>query len=351
ITQAETLYYWKAKARDPSGTNEWSGWSETRSFVMDMEIGIDYPYWYQVAGPQFEQCERESVKVVDDSVLISEYETTIDEGFEGSFLPAGWDTLNRGESSNEWSRASDRVYSGSYSVKISFDSKDTVDVWLVTDTLNLSSVASCTLSFWGQDNYASDYSYHGIWASTTSQTNTNTFSEVQQINATAEDTWEKSTVNLSSYVGNSSVYVAFRYEEINGTEWWVDDITVKSVYTNPPGGGYLLSPPIVYQDLKTEDYNRNSWDGVKWTKSRASDSIGMQIEYKHNGPWTLVPDNAIGAQGGDSNSTGFFDLDTNFCTVDLSNLTPNTYDTLRIKALFGKGTTKASSNPALYMWA
>jgi len=42
--------------------------------------------------------------------------------------------------------------------------------------------------------------------------------------------------------------------------------------------GNLTSPPVVYNDLTTENLNRNDWDGVKWTKLSADDSIGIQIE-------------------------------------------------------------------------
>jgi len=51
------------------------------------------------------------------------------------------------------------------------------------------------------------------------------------------------------------------------------------------------------------------------------------------------------------NSTGFFDKTSYFCTVNLSSLNPNSYDTLRIKAIFRRQTAKASSDPALLMWA
>lgn len=108
----------------------------------------------------------------------------------------------------------------------------------------------------------------------------------------------------------------------------------------------LISPPIVYTDLTTENPDRGHWDGVKWTKSHADDSIGVQIEFKSAGVWNLVPD--IDLPG---NSAGFFDNTSDFCTVDLSSLNPTTYDTLRIKALFIRGSGKASSDPALKMWS
>jgi len=340
--EAETLYYWKARAIDLSGTNDWSPWSVIRSFVMDMDLGMDPAYWYQVAGPQFENCTLDSLKVDGDSVIISDYAEVVDVGFETALLPSGWDTLTRGASSNNWAQVTDEVYEGAYSARIIFDAKNEVDAWLVTNALDLTPFSSCTLSFWGCDTFADDYQYHGIWVSTTSQTDTNAFSVVDTIDATAEGTWEKSTVNLTDYAGSPTVYVAFRYKEDNGTYWWVDNVFIKGIYTTPPGGGYITSPPIVFSDLQNENASRDNWVGAKWTKSSADDSIGLQIQYLSGGSWDSVP-------GIPGNSNYIFQLDTFFCNADLSGLNTTIYDTLRLKAKFRAYTGDAS--PSLIMWA
>ena len=68
--EAETLFYWKARARDPAGSNAWSDWSVIRSFTMDMDLGDDFPYWYQVAENQFHQCTLDNVIVQGNSVVL-----------------------------------------------------------------------------------------------------------------------------------------------------------------------------------------------------------------------------------------------------------------------------------------
>jgi hypothetical protein len=136
---------------------------------------------------------------------------------------------------------------------------------------------------------------------------------------------------------------------IHSNMTWLIEAAVE--YGSEIPEGTLISPAVVYSDLTTENPDRNDWDGVKWTKSSADDSIGVQIEYKHSGSWSLVPDDSIVAQGGCTNSTGFFNQTSDFCTVDLSLLRPNIYDTLRIKAIFRRPPTKVSSDPALKMWA
>ncbi len=346
---AETLYYWKARAIDPSGTNDWSPWSAIRSFTMDMDLGTDPAYWYQVAGPQFENDTLDSLKVEGDSVVISNYSGVVDVGFESTFLPSGWDTLTRGTSSNNWAQVTDKAYEGSYSAKITYAKSGEADAWLVTDTLDLSLFDSCTISFWGCDTFADDYQYHGIWASTTSQTDTSTFSEISAIDETAEGTWTKSTVNLTTYAGDPIVYIAFRYKEDNGTDWYIDNVFIKGIYTASPTGGYITSPPIVFSDLQNEDAGRSDWVGAKWTKSSADDSIGLQIQYLHGGSWDPVPDGDL-----PGNSAFFFQLDTFFCNVDFAGLNTTIYDTLRLKAKFRAYTDalmRSDASPALMMWA
>ncbi len=136
-----------------------------------------------------------------------------------------------------------------------------------------------------------------------------------------------------------------------GTKDYVEVVgnTVKLI--SPYTTGTLTSPPIVYTDLTAESANRNHWDGVKWTKSSAADSIGLQIEYKDGGTWSLVPDSVAGSPVLPGNLNGFFDMGEAFCTVDLSVLSTSTYDSLRMKATFKSYTTKSVGDPTLEMWA
>ncbi|MCK4422172.1 T9SS type A sorting domain-containing protein, partial [candidate division WOR-3 bacterium] len=333
----ETVYYWRARATDPNDTGIWSSWSGIRSFTMDMEV--NEVYWYQVAGAQFDQCIKNGLKVQGDSVVLDN--TVLDEGFETPFPPYGWQILVKGTPSRQWEHAGDQVYSGDSSARVLFHPSQMIDTWLVTDTLDLSCYEACTLSFFGYNSAAGNYQYHGIWASTSSQTDTTTFVEIQQIPATPETTWENSTIDFSTYAGNSTVYLAFRYKGTNGTSWWIDSVTIFSRRFE----GTLTSPAIVYTDLTTEDPDRTSWIGAKWTKSSADDSIGIQIEYLDGGIWNLIPEDSL-----PGNSEGNF-FSTAFCNLEFSSLNTTTYDTLRLKTIFRRASAKASSDPVLKMWA
>ena len=335
----ETIYYWKARATDSISLVEWSPWSEIYSFTMDMETND--VYWYQVSGNQFNKCEKRNVRVEGDSVVIPEVDTFLVEGFEGTFPPTGWQVLTYGTPSRKWENTNEQIHSGDSSALVRFHPEQGVHTWLITKAFDLSNYETCTLSFWTLDTRASYYGYHGLLVSTTTQMDTSSFSEIQQITATTEGIWEQSVIDVSAYAGQSNVYFAWRYKELAGTNWFLDDIEIFGHGSQ----GTITSPVISYSSLQNENPNRSHWDGVKWTKSQIDDSIGVQIEYKSLGSWDLVPD--FDLQG---NSNGFFDQTTDFCTVDLSNLNSSTYDSIRIKAIFRRIDEQGSSYPALLMW-
>ncbi|GAI63071.1 unnamed protein product, partial [marine sediment metagenome] len=107
--------------------------------------------------------------------------------------------------------------------------------------------------------------------------------------------WEVYNVDLSAYDGQTSVYVAFRYNELDGTDWWVDDISITG--NLDADSGFAVSPPIAFVDFP----NRREWDKAQWTQATGNDSIKIQIEFLSGGVWSLVPD--IDLPG---NSTGFY---------------------------------------------
>ena len=340
--EAETLFYWRARSTDSIELGIWSPWSEDRSFTMN--LGVNDVYWYQSKGPQFEKCAKIHIKVEGDSVVLSEADTLLKEGFEGLFPPPGWQSLILGTPSRAWVQTNVLFHSGNSAAMVLYHPTKRVNNYLITEAINLSSYNACTLSFWGLDERASYYGYHGIWISTTSQSDTSTFSELQQIPATSEGIWEHFVVDISAYAGQPTVYFAWRYNEVAGTNWYIDDI---SIFENKSEGeGILTSPPVAYRDLITENPYRTSWDGAKWRKSSADDSIGMQIEYMDVGVWNLVPDSLLSG-----NSIGLFDQTSKFCTVDLSTLNINIYDSLRMKLIFRSSSIKASGSPALKMLA
>jgi hypothetical protein len=337
--EAESLHYWKARARDPNESNTWSSWSETRSFTIDMDLPQSSVYWCMVAGPQFGKCLTSHIRVQGGSLTLDTALIDLQE-FEGGGLPSlGWDIIDLDQSPNKgWKRTNALAHSGTRSARCEGDDEEVYSI-LVSKLYDLENFFACSLSCFLRDDNASLYQYHGLWASTHSQTDTSDFSEVDTIFATAEDTWEENKIDLSAYDGEDTVYLGYCYKETDGADWYVDDHKLFAVHR----AGTLSTQAIAYEGLKNEDPTRSSWIGAKWTKSHEDDSIGLQIEYLSGGSWDLVPDADL-----PGNSNGFYDVDTFFCNVDLSGLNPGTYDTLRMRMTFKQyGTT----NPSLNMLA
>jgi hypothetical protein len=338
LTDGET-YWWKVKCTDPGGSGIWTQSTAKRSFTIDISLPEDIWAWFQTTAAQFEYCALNGIEIEGDSLVISlSTQTTIlQQGFESTtFPPTGWAKFAGpgNGSTNDWARQTNQSHSGSASAGIEYDSDNTVDRFLATENLNLSSVANTELVFWHRDNWASYYVYHGIWASTVSQTNPDDYSQVIETGPTSEDTWEQFMVDLSAYDGSNSVYFAFRYNEYNGTDWWIDDILIRG---NTQGdSGTATSTPIAYIDFPV----RKGWDKARWTQSTGSDSIKLQLEYKSSGIWSLIPDGAL-----PGNSSGFF-TNTQTGEVDISVLDTTTYDTLRLVA----NLYKSSIEPSLLDW-
>jgi hypothetical protein len=372
---AETLYYWRARATDdPLIVSNWSEWSEARSFTMDMEAGD--VYWYQVSGNQFTKCIKKNISVQGDSIIINKSVDTT------TILVENWD---------------DGDYSGWHFPDYNSDGV----TWTVGTTDDL------ILDFFGYiidyqpPNFGTNYAYYSDDDAGSDSPETHeqlyydpifidrdidslkiyyeygfrkkffgneVFSFYIRFYYPSGDTWGPDfvyrTYNSSVRNGGSELIDLSDslYPSITGHER-PDSFQVSWIYSDSVDQGWaaaidsvrsftiltkgvLVTPPITFNDLKTENPDRNHWDGVKWTKSSADDSIGVQIEYLNGGIWNLVPDLDL-----PGNSDGFFNQSSDFCAVDLSTLNTSTYETLRIKVIFRKYSTKSASNPSLKMLA
>lgn len=344
LTDGET-YWWKVKCTDPGGSGYWTSYTTKRSFTIGVSLPVSTCSWYQTTAAQFNFNTFDGTMVQGDSVVIAmnNLTTLLDEGFEAvTFPPTGWAKFAgpANSSTRDWARKTDQFHTGSASAGINYDGSNTVDRFLVTEKLSLKNVADARLVFWSRDNWASYYMYHGLWASTNSQTNPADFTEVASIPPTAEDTWEERTIDISAYDGSDSVYFAFRYNELDGTDWWVDDVKITGYAKGD--SGTMTGVGVVFNDLSTT-YARAHWGDMVWHKASSGDSIGIQVEY-YNGSWQLIPDGDLSG-----NSTGFYTISA-IDTVDLSGLDTVTYNTIRLYGLFYCKATDAPDDPALLDW-
>jgi len=154
--------------------------------------------------------------------------TVLSESFENGFPPSGWKMINNGFILDTWRASSWKVHSGLKSANAEAE-YTTLDHWLVTSEIDLSSATHAFLYFYeDEEGWASSGSHHYIKVSTSSQTNTSSFTTVLDMTPSNHDIVGFQggvvQVDLSAYVGNSTVYVAFHIQ--GNDSWFIDDVTV-----------------------------------------------------------------------------------------------------------------------------
>jgi hypothetical protein len=391
--EAETLFYWKARARDPAGSNAWSDWSVIRSFIMDLDLG-DFPYWYQVAENQFDQCAKNNVRVQGNSVILpSTAEIEFQRASGSTGLSHSIDIGTPGNNRLVVVIACDES-SGTNLTNVTVDGKNCTragmanntggtglhqELWYILESTLGSSAGTVTVTCSGGD---AGWATHALVFYGISQSAPYDF-EIEE--AVAYSTGI-SVENVSST--DSSVVILSAGNGTGGlTPSWTSPLLARTTGPDPSGAdlatascieasgvtnktyvctwsatfnrgtgivavwepatgiseGTLTSQPVAYGDLITEGSSRSNWDGAKWMKSSANDSIGLQIQYRSGGSWSPVPD--VDLPG---NSNYFFQMSDSFCSVDLSALVTATYDTLRLAAKFRA--CAGAPNPSLMMW-
>jgi len=147
------------------------------------------------------------------------------EDFEGS-VP-GWSVYDIDGGGSYWglSATHNHTSGGTTSAKHGWSSVDTQDGYLVSPEIFIPADGSFVLNFWSYNVYPNDYEKNSVLISTASGNPVDgDFIEVWTT-ASVTDSWVQSTVDLSTYAGES-VFIAFRYEGNNAHDWYVDDVTV-----------------------------------------------------------------------------------------------------------------------------
>ena len=152
----------------------------------------------------------------------------LSESFENGVPPSGWTTINNGFILDNWEASGWKAHSGQKSAFAEAYYR-TLDHWLITSAIDLSSFSHAYLYFYeDEENWSSSGNHHYIKVSTTSQTNTSSFTTVLDMtpsNHTIEGIHGNVVqVDLSAYVGNSTVYVAFHIQ--GDDKWYIDDVSV-----------------------------------------------------------------------------------------------------------------------------
>lgn len=156
----------------------------------------------------------------------------LNESFEGSFPPSGW-TLFADFQLEAWAQSSDKSRTGSYSAMAETGYLYDKDMWMVTPAINLASAPSAKLTFYEDESgWAGSGGTNYIAVSTTEPNTASAFTTILEMTPSNHTIngfgGALVSVDLSAYVGESTVYVAFHYHNPASPnyQWFVDDVKI-----------------------------------------------------------------------------------------------------------------------------
>lgn len=282
----ETTYYWRVRARDVTGSNEYGDWSTTQSMTVD--LGATTPYWYQDFDGQFETdtlvgtrgsgSDSVEVAIVDNKDILLSYAennvTTpryqfwngISWGAEGSALNVGGTNIN-------WIETAAGTTRDEY-----------VLVTLGNDSDINAQIYTASTSSWGNLTELE----------TASLTNT-----TPGIAATYE-----SSSGDAMVVGCSSTADPV-YALWNGSSWYATG-TINVITATSCSALKLASHPVTDEIILVhkgtgDSYEAQVWDGAAWGDSIVLGLIGTGLQdvdviYEESGDQAMV----VTADAGDN---------------------------------------------------
>jgi hypothetical protein len=150
------------------------------------------------------------------------------EGFEENiFPPACWNIIDIA-GKKTWYKETDNTWRGQGAARHDFTRADSglQKTALVTPRILIPGFGNPKLDFY---SYLSlmGYQYCGILVSKTVNNDINAFTEIKKLSGeeTALGTWKNISVSLNDYRGDS-VYIAFLYDNLDGPNWTIDNITL-----------------------------------------------------------------------------------------------------------------------------
>ncbi|TLV03296.1 T9SS type A sorting domain-containing protein [Dyadobacter luticola] len=199
-----------------------------------------------------------------DFIYYEPFEAPLTESFEGLFPPQGWDIVNE-DGGATWEKTTLAAKTGSASVKIgNFDNESvgqrdylrlpTVTIEGTDSAFVSFQIAAATYSSANLQGNAWDTlqvlistdcgkTYQSVYKKWGSTLITRTAATRVAFTPTATE-WRREEINISSYIGQGEVLVAFLNTNGNENNIFLDDINVRTVTINPnlKEAGFLVSP-------------------------------------------------------------------------------------------------------------
>ncbi len=243
------------------------------------------------------------------------------EGFTATtFVPTNWSLVNANNSPTTWVRSATIGNTPTTGNSMMFDNNnynDADDDQIRMPSTIFTGLASAQLQFdVAYAQYSATY-FDGLDVSVSTdcgQTFTSVYSKSGSILATAPNTtanftpttsqWRTETVDLTSYVGNPSVIVAFKNLSGNGNRLFVDNINLSGVVSStPPIASYTSSAAtactgevITFTNTSTGTPTTYNWTFAGGTPATSTD-VNPTVTYSTPGVYTvsLAATNAFGA--------------------------------------------------------
>ncbi|MDR0803408.1 M43 family zinc metalloprotease [Fluviicola sp.] len=258
----------------------------------------------------------------------------ISEGFVSTtFPPAGWTILNTNNSTT-WARSTAAGKAPTTGNSVKFDNynvNDATDDELRLPKLDITAYSSAQLTFdvaYAPYNAAYYDGLEVLVSTNCGGTFTSVYSKSYTTLATANATisaftpttsqWRSETIDLTPYVGNSSVWIAFRNLSGNGNNLYLDNINITGVSGTPAptasftstGTSVCAGQSVTYTSTSTGSPTSYSWSFPGGTPS-SSASASQAVTYSTAGTYSvsLTVTNAGGS--GVANQTNLVTVNPN----------------------------------------
>jgi hypothetical protein len=157
------------------------------------------------------------------------------EDFEGAagkrIYDLGWDEQADSFEGYTWATQEGRASSGDIAVahRRGLEGLDPLADWLITPALDFSTVPSAQVT-WREFGDFADLGAHSLWIGTSPTPGDGAWTKLLDLPNAPEDAWGRAQViDLSAYVGQSPVWVAWRYEGQYADDWYLDDVSVRTL--------------------------------------------------------------------------------------------------------------------------
>ncbi|MEO6287846.1 MAG: M43 family zinc metalloprotease [Dyadobacter sp.] len=199
-----------------------------------------------------------------DFIYYKPFNAPVTESFEGLFPPQGWDIVNE-DASTTWEKTTSAAKTGSASVRIANFGNQEIGRkdYLRSPTVTIAGTDSAFVSFQvAAATYTTPSAQGNVWdtlqvliSTDCGQTYTSVYKKwgsdlVTRSTATRTaftptvNEWRREEINISNYIGQGEVLVAFLNTNGNENDIFLDDINIRTVTINPnlKEAGFLVSP-------------------------------------------------------------------------------------------------------------